>query len=84
MPRRERPNEEGRGLREQLRDAIRESGESLQGLGRRTGVGADRLSRFVRGERGLSLEAAEKLCLALGLRLARAAGAGRKRRGKGE
>ena len=60
------------GLVEELRAAIRSSGESLNHLGERAGVGRDRLSRFLRGERGLNLEAAEKLCRALGLRLMKA------------
>jgi hypothetical protein len=32
-------------------------------------VGADRLSRFIRGERGISLDAAEELCRVLHLGL---------------
>jgi transcriptional regulator with XRE-family HTH domain len=66
-----RPQPEELGLVEQLRDAIRSSGESLNHLGARAGVGRDRLSRFMRAERGLTLDAAEKLCRALGLRLTR-------------
>jgi transcriptional regulator with XRE-family HTH domain len=61
--------EEGGGLKDQRREAIRASGESLQELGRRSGVKADRLSRFLRGERGLSLDAVEDICKTLGLRL---------------
>ncbi len=57
------------GLKGQLRDAIRHSGKSLQELGRVSGIGADRLSRFVREERGISLDAAERLCDILTLRL---------------
>jgi transcriptional regulator with XRE-family HTH domain len=64
-----RPEKRGNGLKSQLRKAIRESGQSLQQLGRECGVGADRLSRFLNGKRGLSLDAAEKLCDTLGLRL---------------
>jgi transcriptional regulator with XRE-family HTH domain len=74
-------------LVDQLREAIRESGESLNHLGQRSGVGRDRLSRFLRGERGLTLDAAEKLCRALGLRLARGAGpspSGRQSKRKGK
>lgn len=56
---------------EQLREAIRKSRLSLHGISRVSGIGADRLSRFVRGERGLSLEAVERLCRALKLRLVR-------------
>src|SRR5258708_1200170 len=69
------------GLVERLREAIRDSGESLNHLGERAGVGRDRLSRFLRGERGLTLDAAEKLCRALGLRLTRAEDKGPQRGG---
>jgi transcriptional regulator with XRE-family HTH domain len=58
------------GMVEQLREAIRASGRSLNQLGKETGVGADRLSRFVRGQRDLVLSAAERVCRALGLGLA--------------
>jgi transcriptional regulator with XRE-family HTH domain len=54
----------------QLRDAIRQSGQSLNQLSLACGVGRDRLSRFMRGERGLTLEAAEKVCRVLRLGLA--------------
>jgi transcriptional regulator with XRE-family HTH domain len=56
-------------LTEQLRDAIRSSGESLNQLSRRCGIGRDRLSRFVRGERDLTVRAAAKICAALDLEL---------------
>jgi hypothetical protein len=59
----------GAGLKGQLRQAIRGSGRSLNQLSIASGIGRDRLSRFVRGERGLGLDAAERLCEALGLRL---------------
>ena len=58
------------GLVQQLRDAIRASGRSLNQLSVVCGVGRDRLSRFLRGERGLTLEAAEKICDVLRLHLA--------------
>jgi transcriptional regulator with XRE-family HTH domain len=61
--------QKGTGLKEQLREAIRQSGQSLNRLSGVCGIGRDRLSRFVRGERGIGLDAAEKLCAALGLRL---------------
>jgi transcriptional regulator with XRE-family HTH domain len=57
------------GLVEQLRDAIRGSGQSLNQLSHACGVGRDRLSRFLRGERGLTLDAAEKICRTLRLEL---------------
>jgi transcriptional regulator with XRE-family HTH domain len=58
-------------LEEQLRAAIRECGMSLTQLGDTTGVDSGRLSRFMRGERDLTLGATTKLCEALGLRLTR-------------
>lgn len=61
--------QKGPGLKEQMREAIRQSGQSLNRLSSFCGIGRDRLSRFVRGERGIGLDAAEKLCAALGLRL---------------
>src|SRR5690242_3890118 len=69
-PGKRQPRSEGSGLVEQLREAIRESGESLNQLGERSGLDSARLSRFMRGERDLTLTAAEKLCDALGLHLA--------------
>jgi transcriptional regulator with XRE-family HTH domain len=60
----ERPN-----LVDQLREAIRESGQSLYQLGQTTGVSRDRISRFLRGERSIDVEAAAKLCEALGYHL---------------
>jgi plasmid maintenance system antidote protein VapI len=55
---------------EQLKEAIRNSGQSLNQLSKASGVGSDRLSRFMTGKRGLTGEAIDKLCSALGLRLA--------------
>jgi transcriptional regulator with XRE-family HTH domain len=54
----------------QLQQAIRASGLSLHELGRRTGVSQGQLSRFLRGDRTLTLPAAARLCLyfRLGLR----------------
>jgi transcriptional regulator with XRE-family HTH domain len=57
-------------LVEQLREAIRDSGQSLNQLGKAAGVGPNQLSRFMRGERTLTLPVAEKICAALGLGLA--------------
>ncbi len=56
-------------MTEQLRIAIRDSGLSLNQLGIQSGVSAGQLSRFMRGERVLTLPAAEKIVTALGLRL---------------
>src|SRR5262245_39063489 len=57
------------GLAEQLRQAVRACGLSLNQLARETGLHQAQLSRFLRGERSMRLEAAEKLCEYLGLRL---------------
>ena len=56
-------------MKEQLREAIRGSGKSLNQLSGVIGIGRDRLSRFLRGERSLSLDAAERICNALQLQL---------------
>ena len=53
--------EERPGLVEQLKQAIQQSGQTLNQLSLKCGVGRDRLSRFLRGERDLTLEAAEKV-----------------------
>jgi transcriptional regulator with XRE-family HTH domain len=54
------------GLITQIRKAIQETGVSLQEVSRRTRVSAAQLSRFMRGERHLSLPAADNVCRALG------------------
>jgi transcriptional regulator with XRE-family HTH domain len=51
----------------QLRDAIHASGRSLNQLSKECGVDRSRLSRFVRGERNISFEAAMRICEALGI-----------------
>jgi transcriptional regulator with XRE-family HTH domain len=81
--------EEAPGLVEQLRDAIRRSGQSLNQLSKASGVGSNQLSRFMRGVRTLTLPAAEKLCRVLRLRLSPEEGEGPpapapKKRGKGK
>lgn len=60
-----------------LRHFIRERGESLAGIARETGVNHGALSRFLRGERGLSTRSLDRLCAYLGLEL-------RKVRAKGD
>jgi plasmid maintenance system antidote protein VapI len=55
---------------EQLRQAIRDCGLSLNKLAEATGVHKAQLSRFLRGEQSLTLKAAAKLCRYLGLCLA--------------
>jgi transcriptional regulator with XRE-family HTH domain len=54
---------------EQLRQAIRQSGQTLNQLSQQCGVGRDQLSRFLRGRRDLTLETADRVCQALGLEL---------------
>jgi plasmid maintenance system antidote protein VapI len=54
-----------------LRDAVRASDKTLYRLALETGIGQDQLSRFVREERGLSLETAGVLAVALGYQLKR-------------
>jgi DNA-binding phage protein len=63
-------------IRRQLRDAIARSGRSLNQLAQDAGVSDSQLSRFMRGERTLTMETAAALCRALGLHLAPVAGAG--------
>jgi transcriptional regulator with XRE-family HTH domain len=55
-----------------LRQAIQESGQSLNQLSAECGVDRGRLSRFMRGERDLTFAAAALLCEALGLDLVKA------------
>ena len=54
-----------------LKETIRGSGLSLNELSKRTGVSNPQLSRFMRGDRSLTLPAAEKLVTYFGLRLVR-------------
>ena len=54
-----------------LRDAVRASDQTLYRLSMETGIGQDVLSRFVREERGLSLETAGRLAVHLGYALKR-------------
>ena len=62
--------EQANDLAEQLRDAIGASGLSLNELGKRCDVNHTMLSRFMRGERTLTLPVVSRLCGELGLRLA--------------
>ena len=56
-------------LSDELRRAILESGMSFQALGQATGVERGSISRFVRGERSLRLDMADKLAAFFGLSL---------------
>jgi transcriptional regulator with XRE-family HTH domain len=57
-------------LADQLRQAIRGCGMSLNELADATGVHRAQLSRFMRAERTLTLRAAAKVCGYLGMSLA--------------
>lgn len=61
------------GLADAIRDAIRAAGPNTTAVAAGSGVPQPVLSRFVRGERGMTLESAEKVCRYLGLRLVREA-----------
>ena len=65
---------EGRPLTSVLRDAIQASGISLAELSRQTGISTPQLSRFVRGERTLTLPLVEKLMAYFGLKVTDASG----------
>jgi transcriptional regulator with XRE-family HTH domain len=70
---------------DQLRAAVLNAGESRYRISKATGISESILSRFVRGEAGLSMEYANRLCEYLGLRLEKAEKAGpskSKRKGK--
>ncbi len=59
---------------DQLKEALQQevqSGRTLTDVSRDSGIGLDRLSRFVRGERDLTGKAIGKVCEALGLELVR-------------
>ncbi|NUQ63988.1 MAG: helix-turn-helix domain-containing protein [Pirellulales bacterium] len=58
-------------LTEQLRQAIIESGETRYKISKATGIGQDVLSRFVHGERGLSMDVMDTLGQYLELELRR-------------
>jgi len=56
-------------LAEQLRDAIRESGYSINSLANVWGIPQPVLSRFVSGQRGIGMDNANKIAAAFGMRL---------------
>jgi transcriptional regulator with XRE-family HTH domain len=58
-------------LADALRRAIQESGLSYNELRRRAGVNQAQVSRFMLGERDLTLQVASRLCLCLGYELVR-------------
>jgi transcriptional regulator with XRE-family HTH domain len=60
---------EGCNLVLRLREAVRQSGLTLRELARRSGVSQPQISRFVNGERSLTLDSAEKLLNCLGFQI---------------
>ena len=54
---------------DQLRKAVKESGESQIAIAEATGINQGNLSKFLRGERSLSLESFAELCQHLKLTL---------------
>jgi transcriptional regulator with XRE-family HTH domain len=60
---------EGFSLVEQLRNAIQQSGRSLNQLAQLTGVDSGRLSRFMTGKRGLTQDALDRIFRELQLRV---------------
>ncbi len=62
-------SEQSNSITGQLKAAIDGSGQSRYALSCASGVAQSALSRFMSGERGLSLESAARLADALGLEL---------------
>lgn len=54
---------------DQLRRAIKDSGQTEYAIAKESGVSQSIVNRFVSGERGISLETAAKLCAYLKLDL---------------
>lgn len=54
-------------IHEQFRNAINKDGRTGYALAQASGIDASVLSRFMRGERGLNLDTAERLCQVLGV-----------------
>jgi len=62
------------GLIGQLKEAIRTSGKTLYRIGKDSSVGTDSLYRFMSGERGLSLDAVDRIFESLRLKIVREEG----------
>jgi len=56
-------------LTDQLRAAVAGSGRSLGDLARATGIDKSALSRFINGQRGVSMQALDALGRCLGLQI---------------
>jgi len=54
---------------EQLRQAIEDCGQSRYAICKSLGLDQGQLSKFMHGQRGLSLETVDRLCAHLGLEL---------------
>ena len=66
------PTKKTPSVSEQLRKALKDSGQTTSELQDATGVDRSVLSRFMRGERGMTTPSLDSLCAHLGLRLTRA------------
>ena len=60
---------ESKSISETLRDALRGDGRTMYRLSKDANVDAAVLSRFLSGERDVSLRVMDRLCRALGLEL---------------
>ena len=60
-----------KSLEDQLREAIRKRPETEHAVAMAAGVSPPILNRFMRGERGLNMATADRLCRYLGLSLKR-------------
>jgi len=54
-----------------IREAIRDSGLTISEISRRSGVSHPQISRFIHGERTMTLPAAARVCAVVGLELIR-------------
>lgn len=58
-------------LSSQLRDALLRDGRPVSRIAKENGVSSPQVTRFVRGDRGLSLSTADRIAAGLGLQLTR-------------
>ena len=61
------PKKQSKPMSERLKDAIATSGTTRYRIAQDTGIAESALSRFMSGERGLSMEAIDQLLEYLGL-----------------
>jgi transcriptional regulator with XRE-family HTH domain len=71
------PKKKRESLSDELRQAVERSGLSRYSICQQTGIDQGSMSKFMAGERGLTLESIDKLAELLGLHIA--ADAGRRR-----